>query len=152
MVWGLKSRLWVSAMRKMLCTASCLLARKIKSENSWASWRTFAWVRKRSRKRRRKPSRTTCIMPKIISRQAMWKWRSSSTWSRPEITEAPRHSLKWPGAIRTALVWKKMKKMRSCGTKRPQSRAMPRRSALWALKKMTKRPANGTKRRRLREM
>lgn len=55
----------------------------------------------------------------------------------------------------------KAKKMRSCGTKRPQSRAMPRRSAfwadasiirLWALKKTTKRPASGTKRRRLREM
>lgn len=55
----------------------------------------------------------------------------------------------------------KAKKMRSCGTKRPQSRAMPRRSAfwadasiirLWALKRTTKRPASGTKRRRLREM
>ena len=63
--------------------------------------------------------------------------------------------------VRTARVWKKAKKMRSCGTKRPQSRAMPRRSAfwadasiirLWALKKTTKRPASGTKRRRLREM
>ena len=37
----------------------------------------------------------------------MRKWRSSSTWSRPEITEAPRHSLRWHGAIRTAWVWKK---------------------------------------------
>ena len=148
-------------MRKMPCTAFSSMGRRIKSENSWASWRAFVWVRKRSRKRRRKPSRTTCIMPKIISRQAMRKWRSSSTWSRPEITDTPRHSLKWPGAIRTARVWKKAKKMRSCGTKRPQSRAMPRRSAfwadasiirLWALKRTTKRPASGTKRRRLREM
>ena len=55
---------------------------------------------------------------------------------------------------------KKTKKMRSCGIKRPQSRAMPRHSAHWAsaiirlgaLKRTTKRPADGTKRRRLREM
>ena len=55
---------------------------------------------------------------------------------------------------------KKTKKMRSCGTKRPQSSAMPRHSAHWAsaiirlgaLKRTTKRPADGTKRRRLREM
>ena len=54
----------------------------------------------------------------------------------------------------------KTKKMRSCGTKRPQSSAMPRHSARWAsaiirlgaLKRTTKRPASGTKRRRLREM
>ena len=54
----------------------------------------------------------------------------------------------------------KTKKMRSCGTKRPQSSAMPRHSAHWAsaiirlgaLKRTTKRPADGTKRRRLREM
>lgn len=54
----------------------------------------------------------------------------------------------------------KTKKMRSCGIKRPQSRAMPRHSAHWAsaiirlgaLKRTTKRPADGTKRRRLREM
>lgn len=54
----------------------------------------------------------------------------------------------------------KAKKMRSCGTKRPQSSAMPRHSAHWAsaiirlvaLKRTTKRPAYGTKRRRLREM
>lgn len=54
----------------------------------------------------------------------------------------------------------KTKKMRSCGTKRPQSSAMPRHSAhwvsaiirLWALKRTTKRPADGTKRRQLREM
>lgn len=54
----------------------------------------------------------------------------------------------------------KAKKMQSCGTKRPQSRAMPRHSARWAsaiirlgaLKRTTKRPASGTKRRRLREM
>ena len=39
-----------------------------------------------------------------ISRQAMRKWRSSSTWSRPEITDTPRHSLRWHGAIRTARV------------------------------------------------
>ena len=144
----------------MLCTASCLLARKIKSRSLWLVWNAFVWARKRSRKRRRKPSRTTCIMPKIISRQAMRKWRSSSTWSRPEITDALWHSWKWPGAIRTALVWKKTKKMRSCGTKRPQSSAMPRHSAHWAsaiirlgaLKRTTKRPADGTKRRQLREM
>ncbi len=51
-------------------------------------------------------------------------------------------------------------KMRSCGTKRPQSSAMPRHSVHWAsaiirlvaLKRTTKRPADGTKRRRLREM
>ena len=57
-------------------------------------------------------------------------------------------------------VKKKTKKMRSCGTKRPQSSAMPRHSAHWAsaiirlgaLKRTTKRPADGTKRRRLREM
>lgn len=57
-------------------------------------------------------------------------------------------------------VEKKTKKMRSCGTKRPQSSAMPRHSAHWAsaiirlgaLKRTTKRPASGTKRRRLREM
>ena len=55
---------------------------------------------------------------------------------------------------------KKAKKMRSCGTKRPQSSAMPRHSVHWAsaiirlvaLKRTTKRPADGTKRRRLREM
>ena len=49
---------------------------------------------------------------------------------------------------------------RRCGTKRPQSSAMPRHSARWAsaiirlvaLKRTTKRPASGTKRRRLREM
>lgn len=61
---------------------------------------------------------------------------------------------------RTAQVWKKRRK-RSCGTKGSRSRAMPRRSAfwadasiirLWALKRTTKRPASGTKRRRLREM
>ena len=54
----------------------------------------------------------------------------------------------------------KTKKMRPCGTKRPQSSAMPRHSARWAsaiirlgaLKRTTKRPASGTKRRRLREM
>lgn len=54
----------------------------------------------------------------------------------------------------------KTKKMRSCGTKRPQSSAMPRHSAHWAsaiirlgaLKRTTKRPADGTKRRQLREM
>ena len=54
----------------------------------------------------------------------------------------------------------KTKKMRSCGTKRPQSSAMPRHSVHWAsaiirlgaLKRTTKRPADGTKRRRLREM
>lgn len=54
----------------------------------------------------------------------------------------------------------KTKKMRSCGTKRPQSRAMPRHSVHWAsaiirlgaLKRTTKRPADGTKRRQLREM
>lgn len=54
----------------------------------------------------------------------------------------------------------KTKKMRSCGIKRPQSSAMPRHSAHWAsaiirlgaLKRTTKRPADGTKRRRLREM
>jgi len=57
-------------------------------------------------------------------------------------------------------VEKKTKKMQSCGTKRPQSSAMPRHSAHWAsaiirlgaLKRTTKRPASGTKRRRLREM
>lgn len=57
-------------------------------------------------------------------------------------------------------VEKKTKKMRSCGTKRPQSSAMPRHSAHWAsaiirlgaLKRTTKRPADGTKRRQLREM
>ena len=31
----------------------------------------FCWVRKRSRKRRRKPSRTICRMPVIFSRSAM---------------------------------------------------------------------------------
>lgn len=54
----------------------------------------------------------------------------------------------------------KTKKMRSCGTKRPQSSAMPRHSAHWAsaiirlgaLKRTTKRPADGTKRRQLRKM
>lgn len=54
----------------------------------------------------------------------------------------------------------KAKKMRSCGTKRRQSSAMLRHSAhwaraiirLWALKRTTKRPADGTKRRQLREM
>ena len=148
-------------MRKMPCTASCSMGRKIKSENSWASWRAFVWGRKRSRKQKRRLCRTTCRRLRKISRPAMSKWRSSSTWSRPEITDTPRHSLRWHGAIRTARVWKKAKKMRSCGTKRPQSRAMPRRSAfwadasiirLWALKRTTKRPASGTKRRRLREM
>lgn len=72
----------------------------------------------------------------------------------------PVAQLEVAGAIRTALVWKKTKKMRSCGTKRPQSSAMPRHSAHWAsaiirlgaLKRTTKRPADGTKRRQLREM
>lgn len=40
----------------------------------------------------------------------------------------PVAQLEVAGAIRTALVWKKTKKMRSCGTKRPQSSAMPRHS------------------------
>lgn len=53
---------------------------------------------------KRRLCRTTCRRLRKISRQAMRKWRSSSTWSRPEITDTPRHSLKWPGAIRTARV------------------------------------------------
>lgn len=61
---------------------------------------------------KRRLCRTTCRRLRKISRPAMPKWRSSSTWSRPEITEAPRHSLKWPGAIRTARAWKKRRK---CG-------------------------------------
>lgn len=54
----------------------------------------------------------------------------------------------------------KMRKMLLCGTKKLPSRVMRRRSAHWAsaiirrsvLKKMKKRPADGTKRRQLREM
>ena len=142
-------------------TVSCSTARRTKSRSLWLVWNASAWARKHSRKQKRRLCRTTCRRLRKISRQAMRKWRSSSTWSRPEITDTPRHSLRWHGAIRTARVWKKAKKMRSCGTKRPQSRAMPRRSAfwadasiirLWALKRTTKRPASGTKRRRLREM
>ena len=147
-------------MRKMLCTASCLLARKIKSRSLWLVWNASVWARKRNRRRKRKPSRTTCIMPKIISRQAMRKWRSSSTWSRPEITDTPRHSLKWPGAIRTALVWKKTKKMRSCGTKRPQSRNARKHSMSWvcamrpatASARTRQKPQNYTARRQCRAM
>ena len=141
-------------------TVSCSTARRTKSRSLWSAWSASAWARKHSRKQKRRLCRTTCRRLRKISRQAMPKWRSSSTWSRPEITDTPRHSLRWHGAIRTALVWKKAKKMRSCGTKRPQSSAMPRHSAHWAsaiirlgvLKRTTKRPADGTKRRQLREM
>ena len=141
-------------------TVSCSMARRTKSRSLWSVWSASAWARKHSRKQKRRLCRTTCRRPRGISRPATPKWRSSSTWSRPEITDTPRHSLRWPGAIRTARVWKKAKKMRSCGTKRPQSSAMPRHSVHWAsaiirlvaLKRTTKRPADGTKRRRLREM
>ena len=141
-------------------TVSCSTARRTKSRSLWLVWNASAWARKHSRKQKRRLCRTTCRRLRKISRSAMPKWRSSSTWSRPEITDTPRHSLKWHGAIRTARAWKKTKKMRSCGIKRPQSSAMPRHSAHWAsaiirlgaLKRTTKRPASGTKRRRLREM
>ena len=88
-------------------------------------------------------------MPKIISRQAIRKWRSSSTWSRPEITEALRHSLKWPGAIRTALVWKKTKKMRSCGTANLQNKAMQWHNVILAIAIIVEKALKKTLERRL---
>ena len=140
-------------------TVSCSTARRTKSRSLWSAWSASAWARKHSRKQKRRLCRTTCRRLRKISRQAMRKWRSSSTWSRPEITDTPRHSLKWPGAIRTALVWKKMKKMRSCGTKRPQSRDMRKRRKNWAtaitmeqvLQKIWNRHLNATARRQNRE-
>lgn len=88
-------------------------------------------------------------MPKIISRQAMRKWRSSSTWLRPEITEALRHSLKWHGAIRTALVWKKTKKMRSCGTANLQNKAMQWHNVILAIAIIVEKALKKTLERRL---
>ena len=141
-------------------TVSCSTARRTKSRSLWSVWSASAWARKHSRKQKRRLCRTTCRRLRKISRPAMPKWRSSSTWSRPEITDTPRHSLRWHGAIRTARVWKKAKKMRSCGTPKRRSRNARKRSMSWvcamrpatASARTRQRPQNCTARRQCRAM